>query len=152
MHARRHWITVYPRRGLPSRSLVKPYDVAAYLVGGLDGVYGAFYAPSDDPQCPPAIVELRGDDGDWWEAERFHPFWLPGQLDALRQVASEADVTIEESYHVWSMEEQAWLGSDGTTTDRTAALRYARHHALELCHKYNNTKVRYAMVPIQEAA
>lgn len=61
------------------------HEVDAFVVGGEDGVFAAYWSPEHEGQ----IDYAQGDDGHWWFAGRYHPHWIPEMAEALTKAAKE---------------------------------------------------------------
>jgi len=61
------------------------YDVDAWVVGGVDGVFAVYQSPKN-----PLLLEYaQGDDGHWWFAGTFHRLWIPGMIEAFSNTLKE---------------------------------------------------------------
>lgn len=60
------------------------YDVDAFVVGGEDGVFAAYWSPQHEG----LIDYAQGDDGHWWFAGRYSPYWIADMREALKQAAN----------------------------------------------------------------
>lgn len=54
------------------------------VLGGIDGVYAV--CRQSRPGCNDLIIELGGDDGNWWEQSSYDEAWVEGQIACLRRV------------------------------------------------------------------
>lgn len=69
--------------GEPGRGKKRLYK-NCHVVGGADGVYAV--CRESRPTYSDLIVELHGDDGNWWVSSGFDEAWLAAHIAALRRV------------------------------------------------------------------